>query len=108
MAEIKYIEDDLVGEKYKPGQSFHFRIAVPCVDLESFGLLVEHDGQNDANVHSLLKLAQEGKAPYCVSIGVTCGYLTTPDGNTRQMRMNSYDFFDREYGDFIVYDSSKE
>jgi predicted alpha/beta superfamily hydrolase len=104
MTEIKYIEDDLVGEKYKPGQSFHFRIAVPCVDLESFGLLVEHDGQNDANVHSLLKLAQEGKAPYCVSIGVTCGYLTTPDGNTRQMRMNSYDFFDREYGDFIVYE----
>mgnify|MGYP006898629867 CR=1 FL=1 len=48
MTEIKYIEDDLVGEKYKPGQSFHFRIAVPCVDLESFGLLVEHDGQNDA------------------------------------------------------------
>jgi predicted alpha/beta superfamily hydrolase len=104
MTEIKYIEDDLIGEKYKPGQSFHFRIAVPCVDLESFGLLVEHDGQNDANVYSLLKLAQEGKAPYCVSIGVTCGYLTTPDGNTRNMRMNSYDFFDREYGDFIVYE----
>ena len=31
MTEMKYIEDDLVGEKYKPGQSFHFRIAVPCV-----------------------------------------------------------------------------
>lgn len=59
MTEIKCIEDALVGEKYKPGQSFKFRIAVPCVDVENFGLLVEHDGQNDANVHSLLKLAEE-------------------------------------------------
>ncbi|MBQ9163122.1 MAG: hypothetical protein IJX74_07640 [Clostridia bacterium] len=104
MTKIEYIEDALLGEKYKPGQLFNFRIAIPCVDVESFGLLIEHDGQNDANVNSLLKLAEEGKAPYCVSIGVSCGYLTTPDGNTRSMRMNSYDFFDREYGDFIVYE----
>lgn len=104
MTQIKYIEDSLTGLKYKPGQSFDFKIAIPCVDVDSFALLVEHDGQNDANVNSLLKLADEGKAPYCVSLGVFSGQLTTPDGNTRSMRMNSYDLFDREYGDFIVYE----
>lgn len=104
MTEIKYINDSLVGERYKPGQIFSFRIAIPCASVDSFGLLIDHDGQNDANVNSLLRLADEGKAPYCVSIGVNCGYLPTPDGNSRKMRMNSYDFFDREYGDFIVYE----
>lgn len=74
------------------------------MDVDNFALLVEHDGQNNANVNALMKLAEEGKAPYCVSIGVVAGQLTTPDGNTRIMRMNSYDFFDREYGDFIVYE----
>ena len=104
MTEVKYIEDSLVGEKYKPGQFFDFKIAIPCVDVDEFALLVEHDGQNDANVNSMIRLADEGKAPYCVSVGVVCGHLITPDGNTRRMRMNSYDLFDREYGDFIVYE----
>ena len=104
MTEMKYIEDSLVGKKYKPGQTFNFKIAIPCVDVENFALLVEHDGQNDAQVNSLLKLADEGKAPYCVSLGVVDGRLTTPDGNTRSMRMNNYDLFDREYGDFVVYE----
>lgn len=104
MTEVKYIEDSLVGKKCKPGQIFNFKIAIPCVDVDEFALLIEHDGQNDANVKSMIRLADEGKAPYCVSVGVVCGYLTTPDGNTRRMRMNSYDLFDREYGDFIVYE----
>ena len=32
------------------------------------------------------------------------GNLLMPDGSQRNMRMNSYDLFDREYGDFIVYE----
>ena len=42
--------------------------------------------------------------PYCISIGVKPGYLLMSDGSIRNMRMNSYDLFDREYGDFIVYE----
>lgn len=103
MAEIKYIEGSLVGKKYKSGHFFDFKIAIPCVG-DDFALLVEHDGLCNANVNSMMKLADEGKAPYCVCLGVVCGHLVTPDGNTRHMRMNSYDLFDREYGDFVVYE----
>ena len=79
-------------------------MAVPCVEVENFALMIEHDGQNDANVNAMVKLADEGKAPYCVSVGVKPGNLLLPDGTKRYMRMNNYDLFDREYGDFVVYE----
>ncbi len=104
MTAIKNISDSLVGQKYKPGIRFHFSIAVPETDVEEYALLIEHDGQNDANVYSMLALADEGKAPYCVSLGMIPGKLTMPDGSIRGMRMNSYDLFDREYADFIVFE----
>ena len=104
MTEMKYYEGSLVGERYKPGLEFAFKVAVPAVECDEFALLVEHDGQNDENVSSMLKLAEEGKAPYCVSVGVVSGEMVMPDGTQRNMRMNSYDLFDREYGDFIVYE----
>ncbi len=104
MTELKYIEDTLVGNRYKPGLVFAFKIAIPCCTVSEFGLLIEHDGQNDANVSALLRLAKEGVAPYCISIGVLPGFLPMADGSTRDMRMNSYDLFDREYGDFLVYE----
>ncbi len=104
MTELKYIEDRIVGKRYKPGMVFAFKIAVPCCEVSEFGLLIEHDGQNDANVSALLRLADEGRAPYCISIGVHAGDLPMADGSTRGMRMNSYDLFDREYGDFLVYE----
>ena len=104
MTKLKYIEDSLIGKKYKPGIKFKFTLAIPCIDVEEFGLLIEHDGQNDANVNSMLRLADEGNAPYCVSVGIFPGTLFLPDGTQRDMRMNSYDLFDREYGDFLVYE----
>ena len=52
----------------------------------------------------MLALADEGKAPYCVSVGVKPGKINMPDGSIRDMRMNSYDLFDREYADFIVFE----
>ncbi len=104
MTEMRYIDDSLVGNRYKPGMVFPIKIAVPCCAASEYGLLVEHDGQNDANVSALLRLADEGRAPYCVSIGVYPGSLPMADGSTRGMRMNSYDLFDREYGDFLVYE----
>ena len=104
MTKIAYIDDFLVGKKYKPGMKFDFRLAIPCEKRDNYALLVEHDGQNDANVNAMLRLADEGKAPYCVSVGVSPGKLVLPDGTKRDMRMNCYDLFDREYGDFLVYE----
>ena len=104
MTELKYYEGSLTGKRYKPGFMFAFKVAVPMVECDEFALLVEHDGQNDENVSSMLKLADEGKAPFCVSVGVVSGEMVMPDGTQRNMRMNSYDLFDREYGDFIVYE----
>lgn len=104
MTTTRNIHDALTGQKYKPGLKFEFFLSIPEVTVSEYALLVEHDGQNDANVNSLLKLADEGKAPYCISVGVNPGYLTMPDGSIRGMRMNSYDLFDREYADFIVYE----
>lgn len=104
MTTIKNIQDVLVGQHYKPGISFNLFIAVPEITVDEYALLVEHDGQNDANVNSLLALADEGKAPYCVSVGVMPGKMTMPDGSIRKMRINSYDLFDREYADFIVFE----
>ena len=104
MTAIKSIQCTLVGRKYKPGILFDVVVAVPEANVDEYALLIEHDGQNDANVNSLLALADEGKAPYCVSVGVFPGKIKMPDGTLRKMRMNSYDLFDREYGDFIVYE----
>ncbi len=105
MTELTYIEGNLVGRTYKPGVDYAYQIAVPKVECEEFALLIEHDGQRDANVHSMLRLADEGKAPYCISVGMGSGKVWMPDGeNWREMRMNSYDVFDREYGDFLVYE----
>ena len=104
MTEIKTIFDEIIGTKYKPGIKFDFTISIPLTDTSEFALLVEHDGQNEANTHSMLALADEGKAPYCINVGIRPGNLTMPDGSVRNMRMNSYDLFDKEYADFVVYE----
>lgn len=102
MAEIKNISGSLVGNKYKPGIRFDFSLAIPQVNVEAYALCVEHDGLQNSNVSAMLRLADEGKAPYCVSIGVKPGLLEMPDGSVRNMRMNSYDLFDSEYSNFLV------
>lgn len=104
MTSYKVIEDYLVGKKFKPSMKFGFSLAIPCVEVESFAMLVEHDGPNEANIKTMLKLADEGKAPYCVSIGVFSSELQFSDGTARNMRINNYDCFDREYSDFLVYE----
>ena len=85
MSDLKSIQGSLVGKKFKPDIRFDFTISIPEKSLDEFALLIEHDGQNDANVNSMLKLADEGKAPYCVSVGVKPGNLTMPDGTVRGM-----------------------
>ena len=102
MSEVKVIQGSLTGKKFKPDIQYDFIISIPEKGVDEFALLIEHDGPNVANVNSMLGLADEGKAPYCICIGVQPGVLTMPDGTARKMRMNSYDLFDREYADFIV------
>lgn len=104
MTQLKFIDDSLTGKKYKPGLNFEFRLTVPDADVSEYALLVDHDGHNEGNVNALLRLADEGRVPYCVSIGLKYGRLTMSDGSVRSMRMNSYDLFDREFGDFLVYE----
>ena len=104
MTKLTRIDDSLIGSKFKPGMRFRFQLAIPCVETEGFAMLIEHDGPNEENINSMLKLADEGKAPYCVSIGVFSSELLMPDGSERNMRMNNYDYFDRKYGDFLVYE----
>jgi hypothetical protein len=104
MTSYKIIEGTLVGKKYKPDLVFNFRVAVPEVDVESYAMLVDHDNLSEPIINSMIRLSDEGKAPYCAVIGVAPGYLLFPNGAARDMRMNSYDLFDREYGDFLVYE----
>ena len=105
MTELIFFQDSLTGKKYKPNLIFDFTVAVPRCEQDEYALLIEHDGMTyDANTKAMLRLAQEGKAPYCVTIGIKPGYLLMPDGSKRNMRMNSYDLFDKEYGDFVVYE----
>ena len=104
MTSYKIIEGTLVGKKYKPDLVFNFRVAVPDVDVDSFAMLVDHDNLSEPIINSMIRLSDEGKAPYCAVIGVAPGYLLFPNGAARDMRMNCYDLFDREYGDFLVYE----
>lgn len=104
MAKYEYYEGEVTGCEYKPGISFSYKIAVPDVKQDEYALLVEHDGLNDANANAMLQLANEGKAPFTICLGIEPGYIRFSDGSKRDMRMNCYDLFDREYGDFIVYE----
>ena len=95
-------EVTVTGKKYKPGTSFHCTVLIPDVETE-FGLYIGHDGRNDEEDRALMRLADEGKAPFCVCIGIAPGTLSV-NGNERNMRLDDYDLLDREYADFLVYE----
>lgn len=102
MAEYILHEETVTGKKYKPGTEFKCFVHIPDKSGE-FGLYIGHDGRNEADERALLRLAEEGKAPYCVCIGVVAGTLAS-GGYERNMRMDDYDLFTREYADFLVYE----
>ena len=102
MSNYNKYEETITGKKYKPGTAFHCPLLIPDVDAE-LGLFIGHDGASAADVQALLRLADEGKAPYCVCIGVDSGMLPTV-GAERAMRLDDYDLFNSEYADFIVYE----
>lgn len=104
MEEIIYKKGRIIGKKNKRGMEFEFEIAIPTHKCDRYALLLEHDGLNDANVKSMLKLADEGLAPYCVNIGVFPAVQGMSDGEKYNRRINSYDLFNSEYADFVIFE----
>jgi len=96
-------EGDVIGQKYKPGSVFHYKIGIPNVD-EECAIMIEHDRYNGAQAKAMAQLYEEKIAPPCVEIGIEPGKLIFESGDNRNMRPNDYDLFDSEYGDFIVYE----
>ena len=101
---IKIIKGNIVGEKYKSGMEFSFELAIPMVNCDKYALLLEHDRLNEANIKSMFQLAEEGNAPYCVNIGVAPGIQEISNGEKYNRRINTYDLFNSEYADFVVYE----
>ncbi len=95
---------EYTGVKYKPGMKFRYDVIVPENCPAGAALIVDHDNVCEPNANANARLVSEGKAPAAVCIGVAAGRLPMRDGTERGMRMNSYDLFDREYGDFLVYE----
>lgn len=96
------IEGEITAARHKTGMLFFYTVYIPKELTGEAALIVDHDGINKENCAALLTLAREGKAPYTVGIGISPAVLRMKDGTVRFLRMNSYDLFDREYGDFIV------
>ena len=70
MEKIIYKSRCIISKEYKAGMEFCFQLAIPAKRIERYALLLEHDGLNEANVKSMLRLAEEGDAPYCICVGV--------------------------------------
>lgn len=99
----KYFEGSFTSFGVKPGTSVKYKIFVPECEGE-VGLVFSHDGFNLQAAEAMSSLADDGKAPPCVFIGVWPGALsaTLEGGFDRGMRMDNYDIFDSAYPDFIV------
>ena len=104
MEKIIYKSGCIVSKKYKAGMEFCFQLAIPAKRIEKYALLLEHDGLNEANVKSMLRLAEEGDAPYCICVGVLPAKQISSNGENYNRRINSYDLFNSEYADFIVFE----
>ena len=102
MSDYTSYEETITGKKYKPGTVFRCFVSIPDADGE-LGLYIGHDGLSAADAKAMLRLADEGKAPYCVCIGVCGGKLPLPGGE-RNMRLDDYDLWNSEYADFLVYE----
>lgn len=90
---------------FKCGTVFPWSVRIPEVGGErEFAVCIFHDGMNDAVADTLDELAAEGKAPYCVCIGVRAGTLSASleGGQARGMRMDDYDVFGPDYAYYIV------
>lgn len=102
MEELKVFSGTYAGKKYKKNTIFEYFAVVPAEAKGEMGIIVEHDGRNEPRENAMLRLSKEGKAPYCVFLGVKPGRLPTENGVGRYMRMDDYDLLCDEYANFIV------
>lgn len=104
MNDITTISDRFYSTVYKPGAYFDCYIHIPdeCKDGAPCAVLVNHDGLNPREASVMYTLGREGKAPYCVTVGVGCGWLESEGSDGFPLRLDCYDAYDRAYGDFII------
>ena len=99
-------EGEYTSTKYYVNAVFPYQVYIPacCEGKANCGVIVDCDGLNGAEAAAVEFLQASGKAPACVSIGVTAGYL--PKGNRegfdRNLRFLTYDMATGRYADFVV------
>lgn len=85
---------------------FQYKIHVPacCETAPECGLIVTHDGLNEADAAAVEFLQKSGKAPACVTVGIVSGNLraTQNTGSARNLRFHTYDLSTGRYADFVV------
>ena len=94
---------EYTGTHLRTGVRYAWRMRVPAED-GPFGLIVTHDGLNEAQANAAFALAKTGEMPPCAVLGVSPGVMppSLPGGAERNMRFNDYDMFDSRYADFLV------
>ncbi len=100
------VEGEYVGRVLKPGMTVKYTLDIPeiCLTEKNNALVLTHDGLKLTIAKTMFELAEEGKAPYCVCLGVFPGRLnpTVENGAVRNMRPDNYDMNTSEYADFLV------
>lgn len=101
---INIVSERFFSTVYKPGAYFDCVIHIPdeVKGGAPCGLLVNHDGLNRKEADVMYALAKEGKAPYCVTVGVSPGRLMASGDSSFNLRLDCYDAYDSAYGDFII------
>lgn len=86
--------------------TFAYQIHIPlcCQGIDDCGLIVTHDGLNAAEAAAVELLQKSGKAPACITIGISPGNLcaTSKQGESRNLRFNTYDISTGHYANFVV------
>lgn len=104
----KRIDGVFTSRTYKSDMEFSFGLYLPegTENAKEAALSIEHDGLNASLAEAMEKLYREGKAPLTVSVGVPAAVLhaTLPEETDRNMRMNNYDLFNRDFADFLVFE----
>jgi len=99
-------EGDFTSKKYYMNAVFHYTVHIPdcCVGKTDCGLIVTHDNLNREEAAAAEFLQKTGDAPPCITVGIVSGnlYPTIPEGQVRNLRMNTYDMSTGKYADFVV------
>lgn len=95
-----------VSKKYYRNAAFPYQIHVPeyCRSQRECALILTNDGLNQTEAAAAEFLYRAGRAPACITIGISPGVLpaSIPGGADRELRMNTYDLSTERYADFVV------